>query len=191
MAAPTLCLFNKFGYCKFSERCRKQHINEICSSNTCNITECRKRHPKFCKYFRNYGRCKFNPCAFKHQILVGSNKGLEEKIIFLENAVHEKNKQIEDLNLEIARLETKVNDIETKSEEKVETFEKKIEKRFEVLEKMMEFFAKEMNMFTNHVNDLAVELHDDIGNLTMEKEDNSMDQTFRNPFLKIKCDLCE
>ena len=49
----------------------------------------------------------------------------------------------------------------------METFEKKIEKRFEALEKLMEFFAKDMNMFTNHVNDLAVELHDDIGNLTL------------------------
>ena len=48
-----------------------------------------------------------------------------------------------------------------------------------------------MNMFNNHVNDLTIELYDDIGNLTMEKEDISMDQTFKNPFLKNKCDMCD
>ena len=194
MAAPTLCLFNKFGFCKFSERCRKHHNNGICSSDTCNISECTRRHPKSCKYYRNYGRCKFSPCAFKHQNQIGINEGFEDmkgKIIFLENSVQEKNKQIEVLNSEILRLQTKVSEIETKSEEKVESFEQKVEKRFEALEKVMELFAKDLNVFTEHVNDLAVELHDDIGNMTKEKEEKSMDQTFKNPFLKLKCDLCE
>ena len=203
MAAPTVCLFNKFGYCKFRERCRKQHISEICSSNTCNLFECRKRHPKLCRYFKNYGRCKFSPCAFKHQSQVNDDgiEDIKEKMRFLQNAVDEKNNQIEELSSEISRLKIKLSEIEDKNisvlevSEKLDTFEEKVEKQFKIMEKMVEYIAKDLNVFGEHVNDLAVELHDDIGNLTEARVDTSaldtsLDQTFKNPFLVVKCDLC-
>ena len=31
-------------------------------------------------------------------------------------------------------------------------------------------FSKDLDVFTEHVNDLAVDLHDDIGNLAMKKK---------------------
>ena len=67
MAANTLCLYNKFGFCKHGDKCRKEHVQEICENNECNQSECRRRHPKECKYFKLYKRCKFNEfCAFSH-----------------------------------------------------------------------------------------------------------------------------
>ena len=70
MAAPSVCLCNKFGYCKHKELCRKQHVNDICENVSCELSLCIWRHPKTCKYYRELGRCKFDPCAFKH---VGNN----------------------------------------------------------------------------------------------------------------------
>ena len=37
---------------------------------------------------------------------------------------------------------------------------------------------------------MAVEFSDDIGKLTPE-EDKNLEQTFKNPFLIFKCDICE
>ena len=67
MAAHSVCSFNKFGYCKYRNECRKLHINEICDgSSSCEFLTCKFRHPKICNWYSEYGRCKFNPCAFKH-----------------------------------------------------------------------------------------------------------------------------
>ena len=104
MAAP-ICLFNKFGYCKFGEKCRKYHINEICSEKTCDISSCNQRHPKVCNYFRNYGRCKFSPCAYKHGNFASNDlenknrkiKIISERLLALEKVIATKNKEINDL----------------------------------------------------------------------------------------------
>ena len=46
MAADSICLHNKFGFCKHGERCRNQHVQEICENKECRVSECRKRHPR-------------------------------------------------------------------------------------------------------------------------------------------------
>ena len=115
MTAPNICLFNKFGYCKFGERCRKHHKYKICEESSCEITSCRERHPKDCRYFRNFGRCKFSPCAFNHEIVVKGNecekirkevKILNDKILSLENVISCQNIQIEEMNTKIQNIET-------------------------------------------------------------------------------------
>ena len=68
MAAQTpVCLYNKYGYCKHKEMCRKRHVKEICDNNSCEVYKCTFRHPKICKFFWNDGQCKFDPCAFLHK----------------------------------------------------------------------------------------------------------------------------
>ena len=103
MGAPTLCLFNKFGYCKYNETCRKHHVKEICQSKACDISKCKLRHPKLCKFFRNQGMCKFSPYAFKHIQVIGQNdskementvKAIAGKMLVLGNIITEKDKQI-------------------------------------------------------------------------------------------------
>ena len=62
-----VCRYNKFGYCKLSEKCRFRHNNKTCTDKHCNIVNCDKRHPKICKYQRDYGGCKFMEyCSFNH-----------------------------------------------------------------------------------------------------------------------------
>ena len=194
MAAPTLCLYNKFGYCKFSERCRKHHVNENCQNRYCKINECRERHPKLCRYFQNYGRCKFSPCAFRHEtsniIPVNEEKDLREKLVFLENEIKAKDKKIEELATKISDLETKLSVIDS-IKEKIEDHDKKFEKLLKAIDKTLEFFQDKFNVLNEDIDDLAVDLNDDIGNLTLDHEENSLEQTFKNPFLGFKCDFCE
>ena len=70
----SVCLFNKFGYCKFSKMCFKKHKDTECAKDMGEIKNCPLRHPKVCKYFKSEGFCKFGQyCRFKH---VDPNKKL-------------------------------------------------------------------------------------------------------------------
>ena len=68
MTQETVCLFNKFGHCKFSTRCRQFHLNEICENELCESQNCLKRHPRVCRFYNQYQRCKFGEfCSYLHQ----------------------------------------------------------------------------------------------------------------------------
>jgi hypothetical protein len=63
-----VCHYNKFGFCKYKEECRRRHFSEECEHlSTCkSISSCMKRHPRPCKKFAS-GQCKYkNHCAYKH-----------------------------------------------------------------------------------------------------------------------------
>ena len=66
MATQNVCKWNKYGYCKHGDMCKKLHVNDICENSSCKIMCCLKRHPKPCKFYAIYKRCKFDPCAFLH-----------------------------------------------------------------------------------------------------------------------------
>ena len=39
----------------------------MCEDESCDIIKCMKRHPKKCRYWANFGRCKFGTfCSYKH-----------------------------------------------------------------------------------------------------------------------------
>ena len=47
--------------------CKKQHIKELCENSIFDIKTCNLGHPKECRYFRDYRRCKFGEwCCFLH-----------------------------------------------------------------------------------------------------------------------------
>ena len=67
MVTNMVCLHNKFGFCKFGHMCHKRHIDDICQEN-CFLQDCQKRHPRPCKYFVHFNRCKFGEnCKYKHE----------------------------------------------------------------------------------------------------------------------------
>ena len=91
-----ICKFNQFGFCKFQEKCKRNHNNFICENNKCSILECEMRHPKPCRFFHIYKRCEFGTyCRHSH---------IEE----------EKDKCIKTLTSEIETLE---KDIKRQSDE--------------------------------------------------------------------------
>ena len=126
-----ICKHNKFGFCKFGDKCQFRHINDLCLSENCIVDACENRHPKFCYYQKNYGRCKFTTfCKYSHEKekLICENKenisdfrqrleekelqiaNLENRLILLEN---DQNEEIKKLTTKIMRLEeiqsTKIN----------------------------------------------------------------------------------
>ena len=62
-----VCKHHQRGYCKFRRECQKHHENEICQERSGSSKDCRKRHPKVCKYFRESEFCKYGKgCAHAH-----------------------------------------------------------------------------------------------------------------------------
>ena len=141
-AAQIVCSFNKFGYCKFRNSCRKMHVYEHCENERCEIRTCRLRHPKPCRYFRDSRRCKFSNCKFKHIILEIENESMEkikrehedvqaklididqkmkqldcqEKLLEIDENIEAQNVSkdsvIEELNLKIRDMDNKMNNVE-------------------------------------------------------------------------------
>jgi hypothetical protein len=105
----TICKFNQYGFCKFLSKCRKQHINDICSNSQCNSNTCLLRHPRVCKYFSNYQRCKFaEQCAYlHHSITIAETSSAEVQAHTQE--VSELREQVKNLRVEVKNLSVEID----------------------------------------------------------------------------------
>ena len=56
-----ICKFNKFGYCKYKEECKKDHVKEECKYGyKCeHVKTCALWHLKMCKMILLEGLCGF------------------------------------------------------------------------------------------------------------------------------------
>ena len=133
---------NKFGYCKFQERCHYRHVTLVCEDDKCDVFKCEKRDPKICSYYRDFRRCKFTVgCKFKHENqyeifkkferkleeLKANRMGMinddraqkaEEKLDSLENMIDNQRKEIEEKNAKITGLEMRMEEIEKNLQKK-------------------------------------------------------------------------
>ena len=125
MAAENVCSWYKFGYRRHKEFCRRQHVKNICDKSECDVSNCSSRHPRFCKYCRDYGKCKFNPCMFLHvekendsqiEELIKENESIAKKLVDVENALSEIDIRLQQSEVIIEKLE----DIEKKFERVIE-----------------------------------------------------------------------
>ena len=130
MATQNFCSWFKFGYNKHKEFCRRQHINHLCEKIDCEVLSCSSRHPKTCKFYRDYGKCKFNPCMFSHvekenndqiDILKKENVSILKKLVDIDNSISELESKIQ----QSEELITKLNEVENKCQ-KVIDIEKRI-----------------------------------------------------------------
>ena len=120
--AQVICLYFKFGHCKFGEQCRRQHVKETCSQERCDLSSCQRRHPKKCKYFFHYGRCKFDDsCSYSHEVVTKDNQvckaaleDLEVKVKFQEDSIQEHKNEIKDMKAQILHLEKENIEIKQK-----------------------------------------------------------------------------
>ena len=94
-----ICFKNKFGYCKFNEKCFFRHVTIVCEDVNCNVFKCEKRHPKICNYYRDFRRCKFAVgCKYKHENQSEILEKMEKKLQDLETRNNDNDlaKQVED-----------------------------------------------------------------------------------------------
>ena len=145
MAMENICLYNKFGHCKYQETCRRQHLREICELPLCENKSCMRRHPRACKFFENYERCKFGSfCSNNVEISEMKTKldTLEETARQHENEIkilNEKVKDVEQRNVELeTELKIVLESVKTTSEkvvkEATEVIIKVISKQQDALE---------------------------------------------------------
>ena len=89
-----ICFFNKYGFCKYLEKCKRYHENTICEKIKCEKRECPLRHPRVCRFYRDLGFCKFSEwCKFSHN----DDKSREEK-----------NEDVKSLRRDLKLLKTKL-----------------------------------------------------------------------------------
>ena len=117
MANTSLCRFFKFGFCRYGHTCRRKHVVEVCSDASCTIENCEKRHPRVCKYYREYSRCKFGEfCCYKHILENESQimecQELKSKIAALESIIDSIRNEKEILASKVSNLEERLQDIE-------------------------------------------------------------------------------
>ena len=127
MAAQIVCKFNKFWFCKFQQTCRNHHIEELCDNSSCDIKNCNFRHPQVCKFYRDFGRCKYSDyCAYAHidkEDITEIARSLRNEIDDLENKVIENEKVIVKYSEKIESLEIEI----VEQQNKTEVFMKKLE----------------------------------------------------------------
>ena len=126
MSTESVCIHYKFGFCKYGNNCRKRHIEERCESSECDASHCQKRHPRACKYFSEFNRCKFGDyCDYLHKIpanpVIEELKLLKGKIEAIEKEINVKNSEINQVLLRIeASIRSKTS--ETTVESNQESF---------------------------------------------------------------------
>ena len=114
-----LCLFNKYGHCKFQGTCRKKHIINICEKEECEVQNCLERHPRECSFYRDFKRCKFGSyCSYKHK--TSKDDEIKELKKDLEN-VKTRLEQIEEL--------LKIKSKQVEFFQKIQQLEKKTKKQ--------------------------------------------------------------
>ena len=174
MAQQNVCRYHKFGHCKFSEKCRMMHIDEICGNCECDIKICNLRHPRICNYFRDYRRCKFGQwCSFRHEPF--ENKNIDDRISEVERMLKEK----ADLDQKIQMCDKKLAEIEIYLS-KFETYEKQISEKDIII-----------GTLQSNVKDLEIRL------LAVEKKNIESEENVEKlepaskPIEKYDCDKCD
>ena len=111
-----MCKHDKFGFCKFQDQCRKEHLTDICLDlSACKtIKTCHKRHPKVCrrssidKFYRFGINCAYfhveQPASTGHM----NAKDREEKLVNLENTVLAMGQQISTLTIEMEPMKSQI-----------------------------------------------------------------------------------
>ena len=117
MANTVICLYHKFGFCKYKETCRHRHIDVVCDKHDCEHETCSNRHPRRCRYFQQFGRCKFGTyCAFLHIPLHDDHIDLENEMKSMEAQISSLEKLVSDKDLRLKVLENKMKSIEEENQ---------------------------------------------------------------------------
>ena len=191
----SVCRYNKFGYCKFSDKCHFRHNDIICNDKNCNVFNCEKRHPKICTFYRDFGRCKFtNFCKYNHekQIDIKENsekiKEMETKLQKLEKSGNV-SKDASSNNEKIKNLETKTENIQNKISEKDLEFEKQIN----ILQNKIQTLIKateEKDSLIMSMNKKIEAIENNLKNILCERNTSKIEEIEVEEEILFKCEDC-
>ena len=168
-----VCLFFKYGYCKFKSNCKNKHVTQVCDDEKCVEKKCPKRHPRNCKYMTAFGSCKLGTaCAYAHG-KKNENDKLEQKLDQLIEIAKKKDDDIDKL--------IKMNNEKDKI---IDTLLKKIKEKDDVVKHLVD----DMKIIKEkvRVNDYAVKekesakvtlISDDDKQTTKKKMENGKKET--------------
>ena len=163
------CKFNLFGHCKFGNTCKRFHVKETCTNFPCLIEGCSSRHPPPCKFFSDFGKCKFKEaCSFLH--------------LSPEDKFSEAQEEIESLHREIAALKSNLKLVQNILS-KIDIFEKDIEE----LKAALNCEKSQTELFFCDDCDFNSE---SLSQLKQHRETNHETCTDKLEIQKYKCDIC-
>ena len=109
----SICQFFRHGFCRYKDNCRKQHVVEVCEHEHCQDPYCIKRHPRICRYYRDWNYCKFGSyCYYKHTSWKSGFDELNTQIANLLKVIDEMENSKKHMSAEISALELKIKRIE-------------------------------------------------------------------------------
>ena len=118
MSYHTVYPFNRTVFYKFSQTCRLKHVDTICEVKNCEEL-CENRHPRACKFYMEYGRCKYlEYCRYRHDT---TKVDVENRFEIIETKVNDIDvkiqKALENKTIEILELQSNISSMSIKIEE--------------------------------------------------------------------------
>ena len=166
-----ICKYNRFGYCKLKDQCKKYHINEECKEGLhCeNINECPLRHPKFCKKILLGEHCRFEEtCAYNHK----------SRSNYQNNEINTMQEEVKTLNAEIDTLKMNFKYVLS------------IRAEVESLDKSVKYIKEEIHQLKATNTDIAERLkhvEEDINDETDDECDSEIDLNLSQLKNKLTC----
>ena len=184
MPTRNICVYNKYGFCKYLETCRKYHENKKFENSDCEIRDCPLRHPKMCKFNRDFGFCKFSEwCKFSHEVkrsMFVENDGVKN----LEEKLEKVKLDLEKSSEKMSKLENEMKNISLKMSEKDLTVSK-INKKYNTLkEKVTILFDMEPRL------EIVEKKVDKIVNEPVQTKEAADNKNAENVG-EIKCNQCD
>ena len=106
-----VCKYFKYGYCKYRGNCKFKHVQEICVETDCEVDQCKYRHPRECKFYREYQICRFGTmCCFRHETSPNmlKNGALLQEIKILEENLEMLRQQIQEITINVKQKEQEI-----------------------------------------------------------------------------------
>ena len=123
-----VCKYNRQGFCKYCQLCKKQQNNQTCPSQPYfqNLA-CQMRHPRQCILFNKLGKWKFINCAYLHVPDENSKRldKLEKELVELRETVIKLSKSCDQLKLELSQSKC-VNDKDKNMNEDIEQLKESV-----------------------------------------------------------------
>ena len=138
------CSYYNVGYCKYKDKCFKEHAKTECNNNNCDKNDCQKRHKKLCRYGNKCTYKNKNSCEFRHDDKIATSNDEVKRVQIEANQFKREceslKADIKDLKITIHEQQLKLNSI-TNENKRNQDISKKNEKLLST-----QFFSIELTL---------------------------------------------